>query len=816
MKLSRITLLLLLLFFSKSFSQNDCTDAIIVCGNAGFSGLTATGVGSQELGAGVTCGSQENNSIWMRLNIQQTGTLGFTLKPTSSNLEVDFDFFIFGPNSTCGSLGTTIRCSTTNPEAAGATNNWTGLNATEIDDSEGPGGAGNSFLKQLDVIAGQTYFLVIDRPIGSSNFSIEWNGTAKFFDPPVLSLPGGGAALNLKKCDADANQNQSTAFDFTANTNSIINGQSDVVVTYHLNENDAILGENAIPNPASFENTTNPQDIFFRVENTLTGCFIDDKFRIEIENFAVIPTDRAEFCDDAADGDETNGLRTFTMNEVTTKILAGVDTTGLTISYYEDVADAFPENNPIGTTFTNTIPFQHSIYMKVKNASGCYEIKEIILVVNPLPSRKNISLVQCDTDLNPDGRTLFNLNQASAELSNFDSNFSVAYFKNAADEANNQNAITQFVNQTNPQNIIARVTNLTTGCSSTSNVSLSVNVTPSQNVLLTECDSMDSEDGIATFDLTESNLITAPQTVVFYETVSDALLEQNAIANFTAYDNQVAYNDTVYARIENGNDCAGISEVRLEVYRLPNIDPESDNDDYVCTNAPNEFITINAGMITGQTLNYTYIWRLDGEIFPKISYSIQLNQAGTYTVEVIDKVTACRKIRTILVQASSDAVVDSVEVEDVTVENNTVTITLTPGSIGDYEYSFGDVDGNYQSSNVFENVPSGIYDVFIRDKHGCGTTIQKVVIIGLPKFFTPNGDGVNDYWKVDGVDAVFNNTTKIYIFNRDGKLVKEVASRDATGWDGTLNGRPLPADDYWYMINLADGRQVKGHFALKR
>ena len=820
MRFNPLYIVLFLLITSKINAQaqvNDCVDAIIVCGTAGYSGLTAVGVGTQELSGLITCNSQENNSIWLRLNINTAGTLAFTLKPSSNNIDIDFDYFIFGPNTTCGNLGRSIRCSTTNPEAAGQGNNWTGLNNTETDTSEGPGELGNSFLKNLDVQAGETYFLVVDRPIGDSNFSIEWTGTATFFDPPALPIiTGGSAALDLKKCDTDALQNQRTKFDFTDNTALIVGSQANVSVTYHLNENDAIVGENAIPDPTAFENTSNLQDIHYRVRNTITGCFTTSRFSIEVENFVAIPSDKAAFCDNANDGDDSNGLITFNLNEVTAKVFNNADMTGLTVSYYKDQTDAFPENTPL-TTFTNTVPGGESIYMKVKNADGCYEIREIQLIVNPLPAKTTTTLVQCDTELNPDGITLFNLTQATDALTNNDQNLSVLYFENTTDESANQDTLTSYVNLTNPQTIIARITNITTGCSSLSTVELSVNVTPTRESFLYECDLVNSEDGFSNFDLTDTNLTTLPsETVRFYETLSDALLEENTISNFTNYENSIAYNDILYARVEDGNNCAGISIVNLEVYQLPDIDPESDGDDYICTNLPNNFITINAGLLSGLTFDYTYIWRLDGNIFPKISYAIQVNQAGTYTVEVINKVTACRKMRTIVVNPSNDPEVASVEVQDVTIENNTVTVNLTPESIGDYEYSFDDPNGSFQTSNFFENVPSGIHEIYIRDIHGCGIISQTVVIIGLPKFFTPNGDGINDFWKVDGVNSVFNNSTQIYIFTRDGKLVKEIPARDATGWDGMLNGYPLPSDDYWYVINLTDGRTAKGHFALKR
>jgi gliding motility-associated-like protein len=68
---------------------------------------------------------------------------------------------------------------------------------------------------------------------------------------------------------------------------------------------------------------------------------------------------------------------------------------------------------------------------------------------------------------------------------------------------------------------------------------------------------------------------------------------------------------------------------------------------------------------------------------------------------------------------------------------------------------------------------------------------------------------------VKGVTATYNANTMIRIFDRMGKLVKEISPL-GSGWDGTFNGAPLPADDYWYVIFFEDQRLVKGHFSLKR
>jgi hypothetical protein len=144
---------------------NDCSGALVVCDDSTLN-LDALGIGVQEVYGTNDCFSEENNSIWLKLNIQNSGTLGFILTPNSTNIKIDYDFFLYGPDVDCGAIGRAIRCSTTNPEDANMSHNQTGMNSSETDLSEGPGMIGNSFVKELNVLAGESYFLVIDRPIG--------------------------------------------------------------------------------------------------------------------------------------------------------------------------------------------------------------------------------------------------------------------------------------------------------------------------------------------------------------------------------------------------------------------------------------------------------------------------------------------------------------------------------------------------------------------------------------------------------------------------------------------------------------------------
>ena len=91
----------------------------------------------------------------------------------------------------------------------------------------------------------------------------------------------------------------------------------------------------------------------------------------------------------------------------------------------------------------------------------------------------------------------------------------------------------------------------------------------------------------------------------------------------------------------------------------------------------------------------------------------------------------------------------------------------------------------------------------------------EVSVIGYKKFFTPNGDGIHDNWRILGIREDFQPNSRVYIFDRYGKLLKEL-DPITEGWDGTYLGRPMPQTDYWFRVFLEDGREFKGHFSLVR
>ncbi|MDT0689217.1 T9SS type B sorting domain-containing protein [Salegentibacter sp. F188] len=89
-------------------------------------------------------------------------------------------------------------------------------------------------------------------------------------------------------------------------------------------------------------------------------------------------------------------------------------------------------------------------------------------------------------------------------------------------------------------------------------------------------------------------------------------------------------------------------------------------------------------------------------------------------------------------------------------------------------------------------------------------TPEEEVCYTYPLFFTPNGDGVHDNWKIELSNVTCNSNFECYIFDRYGKLLKVLKGPNES-WDGTFNNRAMPSDDYWIRIEFPEdlGEEVK-------
>lgn len=311
----------------------------------------------------------------------------------------------------------------------------------------------------------------------------------------------------------------------------------------------------------------------------------------------------------------------------------------------------------------------------------------------------------------------------------------------------------------------------------------------------TLCDADDNQNGITDFDLAAitSDLFTnlpSNYTISFFESTS------STSALPTIYTNTTAYNQTIFARIMNIQGCYSDYPVGLVVNTFSTI--ITDEEVGLCENNP---ITLNAG--AGFS---SYTWNTNPV---ETTQSITVDTAGTYIV-TLTNANNCSKTKTFTVTASGIATINDIIINDFS-DNNTITVDYS--GLGVYEFS---LDGtNYQTSPIFSNLNEGEYTVFVKDTKGCGRVFKTFYILDYPKFFTPNGDGTNDFWFIKNLNKRNLQNSTIEIFDRYGKFIIQINSRNLV-WDGTLNGYALPSSDYWFTIQLTDGKTIKGHFTLKR
>lgn len=315
--------------------------------------------------------------------------------------------------------------------------------------------------------------------------------------------------------------------------------------------------------------------------------------------------------------------------------------------------------------------------------------------------------------------------------------------------------------------------------------------------LFTECDADTNQDGKTVFDLDviKNQLFTNLPTdynISFFE------IPTSTTALPTNYTNTIPNNQTIYARIMNIQGCYSDYPVNLVVNTFDTI--LADETIGLCENS---ILTLDAG--SGFT---SYEWNTDP---PQFTQQITVNSGGSYEVTVTNSFN-CSKTKTFTVEASGIATIEDIIINDFQ-ENNSATIQISASSLGNYEFSLDDI--NYQDSNIFTNLLEGEYTVYVNDKKKCGVAKRTFYILDYPKYFTPNGDNYNDTWYIKNLRKRNLQNSTISIFDRYGKLIKQY-NANTEAWDGTFNGSNLPSNDYWFTLELTNGKIIKGHFTLKR
>lgn len=219
----------------------------------------------------------------------------------------------------------------------------------------------------------------------------------------------------------------------------------------------------------------------------------------------------------------------------------------------------------------------------------------------------------------------------------------------------------------------------------------------------------------------------------------------------------------------------------------------------------------SAEFCSGQSVNLdagsgfsSYEWTKDSN--PTVistKQTLSVSEVGKYTVKVRN-IFGCENTSSVMVTKSSFGTITGAQIV-----NNTATVIMS--NSGDFLYSLD--NAVWQTSNIFSNLSNGSHTIFVKTSGNCVIGQMNFTIFNVPNSFTPNSDGINDTWKIDGMEIYPNSDIRVY--DRNGKLVLSKITAGTFEWDGKFDSRALPTGSYWYIIKVSDGRILNGWLLIK-
>ena len=225
----------------------------------------------------------------------------------------------------------------------------------------------------------------------------------------------------------------------------------------------------------------------------------------------------------------------------------------------------------------------------------------------------------------------------------------------------------------------------------------------------------------------------------------------------------------------------------------------------LCPNQQTGIIAVNT---TGGTQPYTYFWSTGDT-----SVVLTNLEGGDYILTITDN-NLCTKIDSIHLNQPTAIIIAS-ETHDVSCKENhdgSIAVSVSGGT-QPYSYHW---DNSSADTSFISDILAGNYGLTLTDGNNC-TQTENFTINGseescliIPNVFTPNNDGSNDTWNIQGTE--FFDQVSIEVYNRWGDLIFKY---DGTGtgyadsqnqWDGTYKGKKVLAmQTFAYVINLYNG-----------
>jgi len=385
------------------------------------------------------------------------------------------------------------------------------------------------------------------------------------FEVIINTLPVFLPQSTFITCESDGNEIND--FYFNLKDDDILNGQIGKEVLYFETAQDAIDRTNIIDKSLPYQNLSNPQTIYIRVENlTDINCFGISDIEIEVVQFVTYnqPID-ISICDDPSN----DGFESLNLTQKIEEISNGISE-NLNISFHLSFNDADLDLNELPLDYTNIVNPQH-LYARIENEILCPAIAEFIVNIVQVPEINSApDLIDCDD--NYDGLISFDLTQVETTVLDVRiDNINISYHETLDNAENNSGMILSpenYTNISNPQTVYIKVTNTLSNCYSIQPINLSVNLPP----IINEFEDYNiCFNATSSFDLSEiNNVIVDDDTDVlfsYYESLTDAQSNSNTLNTNYTYS---TFSDNIFVRVEFiSTGCFYIYPFQLIVNPLP-------------------------------------------------------------------------------------------------------------------------------------------------------------------------------------------------------------------------------------------------------
>ncbi|MDT8429975.1 MAG: gliding motility-associated C-terminal domain-containing protein [Bacteroidales bacterium] len=308
-------------------------------------------------------------------------------------------------------------------------------------------------------------------------------------------------------------------------------------------------------------------------------------------------------------------------------------------------------------------------------------------------------------------------------------------------------------------------------------------------------------NGVLAFCLGDSVALTGPEGFSAYTWSDGATGREKTVTTEGSF--------TLVVTNAHGTKSLPSEAVLITVYALPELSVR-ERITPLCYNDGNGSIIVTS---EEGTAPYSYHW-MDRD---ETSATISSLTAGTYGVLVEDS-HGCMDTLEIGLSEPGPLEVDY-EVQDAycpDFSDGSVELTAITGGTSPYMVAW--TGGG--TTEYLQDLSPGTYDYTVTDANGCaldGTAavgFQNDACFTVPGIITPNQDGSNDYWRIEGLE-VYPEVT-LEIFDRWGRRVF-YSEGHAACFDGTYNGKELPMESYHYVIDLHNGSErIIGNITIIR